>query len=72
MEDTEKCPHCGGTNITRGIRVSQTAEAGNIGLSYKTKFLIVGTEQLYADVCNNCGTVVRFFVKETDRQWYVK
>jgi hypothetical protein len=72
MGNLKNCPHCGGTDITEGVRINQTAEAGDIGLSYKTKFLLTGTEALYADVCNACGTIVRFFVKKTSREWYCK
>jgi len=72
MEDLRKCPRCGGQNIAQGVRVNQTAEAGNIGLAYKMKFLLIGTETLYADVCTVCGTIIRFFVKKPDREWYCK
>lgn len=56
--------------MTEGVRVNQTAEAGDIGLAYKAKFLLTGTEALYAVVCNQCGTIVRFFVRKPDREWY--
>ncbi len=72
MENMSICPRCGGNNITAGVRVNQTADAGTVGLSYKTKFVIMGTERLYADICSDCGTVVRFFVKNPARQWYTK
>ncbi|MDD3844929.1 MAG: hypothetical protein PHC90_01070 [Syntrophorhabdaceae bacterium] len=71
-EKTGKCPHCGGSNIVRGVTVDQTADAGRIGLAYKTKFVIMGTEQFFADVCDDCGTVARIYVKKTGRNWYVK
>jgi hypothetical protein len=29
----------------------------------------MGTEKLYADLCKGCGTVSRFYVRETDRNW---
>jgi hypothetical protein len=72
MENVSQCPHCGGTNITGGVWADQTAGAGAVGLAYKTKFVIMGVERLYADICNDCGTVVRFFVKNPSRQWYTK
>lgn len=55
-----------------GVRVDQTADAGRIGLAYKTKFVLGGTEPFYADVCDECGTVARLYVKETGKKWYVK
>lgn len=66
----QKCPHCGGSNIAANVSVGQTAEVGKIGLSYKTRFFVIGTEPFYADVCKDCGTVARIYVKATDRNWY--
>lgn len=68
----KKCPHCGGSNIVAGVGVDQTADAGRIGLAYKTKFFVTGTEPFYADICDDCGTVVRLYVKTPGRKWYVK
>ena len=34
------CIYCGSTNITRGVRVNQTADAGRIGISYRTGFIV--------------------------------
>ena len=68
----QKCTHCGGGNIVSGVKVDQTADAGRIGLSYKTKFAVIATEPFYADVCDDCGTVVRVYVKTTGRNWYTK
>ena len=66
---SRSCPECGGTEIAEGVRVTQTAEAGSVGLSYKAWGPLRGTEPLLADVCRRCGTVVRFFVKEPDKPW---
>ena len=59
------CSECGSTDIA----VTKTAETGHIGLSYKALAILRGTEQLYADLCKQCGTVVRFYVRETDKPW---
>jgi len=67
-----KCTHCGGSNIVCGVTVDQTADAGRIGLAYKTRFVLMGTEQFYADVCDDCGTIVRLYVKTPGRTWYTK
>ena len=69
---TGKCPHCGGSNIVGGVRVDQMADAGRIGLSYKTKLAFIFTEAFYANVCDDCGTITRLYVKETGKKWYVK
>jgi hypothetical protein len=60
MENVSTCPRCGGGNVTASVRVHQTAESGNIGLSYKTKLQVTGTEPLYVDVCKDCGTIPVF------------
>lgn len=65
-----KCPFCGSNRIEKGI---QTAEIGNIGLRYVTAKVIkvVGTTEVYSDLCLNCGTIVRTYIKgDTDKQWY--
>ena len=64
-----KCIHCGGTNLTENIQVALTAEMGNIGLEYVTKFLVHGVEPFYADLCNDCGSITRLHVKNRDRRW---
>ena len=63
------CPYCGGTQIVRAVHVGKTAETGDIGLSYRTAFVLTGTEPLVADLCDRCGTVVRLYVKEVGKQW---
>lgn len=63
------CTECGSTDIAAGIRVSKTAETGSIGLTYKTLGILHATAPLYADLCRQCGTVARFFVREPDRPW---
>ena len=66
------CPHCGGSDLAMGVKLSQTAEVGSIGLSYKANALFYGTAPLYADLCRTCGTVTRLFVRETDKRWITK
>jgi hypothetical protein len=63
------CPECGSTEIVEGVGVSKTAEAGGIGLSYRSLGVLRGTSPLYADVCRKCGTVNRLFVREPDKPW---
>ena len=64
-----RCPHCGNGDVITGLKVNQNAEVGRIGLAYKAALLFVGTEELRADLCRACGTVVRFFVKDASRNW---
>lgn len=68
-----KCPFCGSERIEKGIRWGQTAEVGNVGLQYVTGKVIkvVGTVEAYSDLCLDCKTIVRTYIKgETDKQWY--
>jgi hypothetical protein len=67
----QRCPHCGGSDIIVGACVIQNAEVGTIGLAYK-KSIFTTAEQLHADLCKSCGTVVRLFVKNADRKWVQK
>lgn len=67
--EPRRCPHCGGDDVITGLKINQNAEVGRIGLAYKALGPFVGTEQLSADLCRACGTVVRFFVKDTSRRW---
>lgn len=68
----DRCPRCGGLDIVQGLKLNQTAEAGNIGLPYKAIGIFVGTEPLLADLCRTCGSVLRFFVKDPARNWIQK
>jgi hypothetical protein len=68
-EKTTVCPECGGTDIAKGIGIAKMTEAGSIGLGYNTDYFVKSTEPLVVDLCRNCGTVVRLYVKKTDKRW---
>jgi hypothetical protein len=59
-------------DLIRAVRLGLTAEAGSVGLRYRTLLVLAGTEPLYADVCKKCGSVARFYVRETDRNWLME
>ena len=68
-----KCPFCGSERIEEGIAWGQTAEVNNVGLQFvHGKVLkIVGTTEVYSDLCLECGTIVRTYIKDDkERQWY--
>jgi hypothetical protein len=67
-----KCIYCSSTNIVHHIEIGQTAEEGRIGLTYKTRFIVQGTERLFADLCDDCGSVVRIFVENIRKKWVTK
>jgi len=66
------CAHCGGSGRTRDIRVSQSNETGGTGLEYTMAKVFTACEELLADLCTDCGTVVRFYVRRTDRPWLTR
>ena len=69
------CWYCGSEDLTKGLPLSLSAEVGQVGIKFEhgTKVLGVfqptGTEPLKVTLCNECGTVVRLSVKETEREW---
>lgn len=66
-----KCPYCGSENIEEGIAWGKSAEAGNVGLKYKGGFLgNTVVAQVYSDLCLDCKTILRSYIKEdTDHEW---
>lgn len=65
-----KCPHCGGSEIVKGIPIGLTAEVGYVGPQYQA-FILTGTEPFLADLCGACGTVVRLYVQDPKRKWRI-
>jgi len=55
-----------------GIKVVKSVDTGWVGFFYKAAGPFVGTEPLLADLCQNCGTVARFWVKNSRRRWLIK
>jgi hypothetical protein len=72
MANQPTCPHCGGTDVVTGVQLGKQAEAGYVGLSYRTMVVVTGTEPLLADLCRACGTVARLWVARVDRNWVAK
>ena len=69
MDTTQTCVRCGGSDILCNITMSQAVEVGTVGLQYTKSLILTGTEALLADLCRQCGTVVRLHVRVTDRKW---
>lgn len=68
----DRCTYCKSTSIVKHVKIDQTADAGNIGLRHKTRFIICAVEPFFADVCDNCGSVLRIFVDKPRKQWILK
>ena len=63
------CPECSGTDIVKSIGIAKMTEAGSIGLGHNTDYFVKATDPLVVDLCRNCGTVVRLYVKKADKRW---
>jgi hypothetical protein len=79
------CPHCGGQNFSRSLRLLPGIHSGGgvitrdlLGIPYykvrpsEGLLGIIGTtwiEPLHATMCNDCGTIVRLYVLNKDRDW---
>jgi hypothetical protein len=66
------CPHCGSSDIVSGLEFNLNAEVGPFGLHYKALTFIAGTEKLHAELCRDCGTIIRLYVNNTKRNWIVR
>lgn len=63
------CPYCGSDKIEMGVAWGLSAQPGNVGLKYN-KFIIVGVAQAYSDLCLNCKSILRSYIKEdTNKTW---
>jgi hypothetical protein len=69
MPVESKCPYCESAEVVRAVKLSQPAETGDIGLQHRKALVFTATETLYADLCKACGSISRFYVKETNRNW---
>ena len=63
------CTECGSTDFATSVCISQKGAGGSVGLTYRAGIIFRVTEPLYADVCRQCGTVARFFVRNKDKPW---
>lgn len=65
------CPYCGSDRIVTGIKIKMNAEVNDIGLTYRVGFLgaFRGVEPIYTDLCEECGSITRLWVKNTENKW---
>ena len=67
-----QCPYCGSDRIDFGVAWGKSAETGNVGLKYRSPgfFGITGVAQVYSDLCLNCKSLLRTYIKEdTNKNW---
>ena len=64
-----KCPYCGSERIECGIAWGKSAETGSVGLKF-TRSIVTGVAQVYSDLCLDCKSILRTYIKEeTDKKW---
>ncbi len=65
-----KCPYCGSERIESEIAWGKAANAGNVGLKFRAKLGLIGVAQVYSDLCLDCKSIIRSYIKEdTDKKW---
>ena len=67
-----KCPYCNSENIEKGIKVmNEDNPAMDIGLMYRKNQFAYQIEPIYIDLCTDCGTIIRTYVKGNikDKKW---
>jgi len=69
---SSKCLTCGSSDIAQNITMSQAVEVGTTGLEYRSAVIVSSTEPILADLCRQCGTILRLHVKNPDRKWITK
>jgi hypothetical protein len=66
------CLHCQSTRITKAIQVVASDSSSPLTIQYEavSKFNFASTKQelLRADICEDCGTIARFYV-ENNKNW---
>lgn len=67
----DKCIYCCSTDLIRNIQLGLNAEINFFGLQYNALMGIMGTEPVYADLCNSCGSITRFHIQKKDRKWLI-
>lgn len=61
MEKTFTCPYCGGKKFALGV------QDGYAVVYPADKFFSFKSRKLYHEICLDCGTVVRSYVKNPEK-----
>ena len=67
-----KCPFCSSERIEIGIAWGKSSETGSVGLKFNTSgfFSYVNVAQVYSDLCLDCKSILRTYIKEdTNKNW---
>lgn len=64
-----KCPYCGSERVEQSVAWGKSSESGNVGLKYRAGIL-TGVAQVYSDLCLDCKSILRTYVKtDTNKAW---
>jgi len=71
----DKCIYCQSINLDKGLKIRGSKDIGHIHFEYtedKTGFFSsrIKSEEIFADLCKDCGSITRFYVNDTKRNWY--
>jgi len=66
-----ECNNCGSSNIENDIIFGHGTEVGNLGPKYK-QGIFLGVEQMYCSICEDCGEIIRFYIKPKKKRNWVK
>lgn len=61
MEKNSTCPYCGGKKFVVG------KQDGHAVVYPEDAFTFLKSQKLYHEICLNCGTVVRSYVKKPEK-----
>ena len=65
-----QCPYCGSSRVETGITWGLSVNTGDVGLRYNDGYMGEGIAQAYSDLCLDCKTILRTYIKEdTDKNW---
>jgi hypothetical protein len=63
------CAHCGCRTTTRHVKIDQSTDAERIRLSYHAPLQLRVTDQIFADLCEGCGSLLGVCVDVPDGKW---
>lgn len=66
--NTDKCIYCGSENLEKELTIKGSKGIGN--LHFQFSMLGMSSEEILSDLCKDCGSITRFYVKSTDRDWF--
>ena len=64
MKEKIKCVYCGSNNIEKGIHFELETEPYKIGIPVKYSMLKFGVLELHADLCYECKSITRIYIKD--------